>query len=148
MNATALRQKMNTTRLHPKSIFPRSFFAGLLTETIRNGGTTNIFPRTVVQITDLKVLGEPRYVVGNGTEGTILTVPDFCRNVDLESFLDELLTLWKLEGYDGFGTWRNENTVYIDPVVLFYSKLHAFKLARRHNETCIYDLQTKKTVYV
>ena len=80
--------------------------------------------------------------------GTILTVPDFCRNVDLESFLDELWTEWSESGYAGFGTWRNENTIYIDPIVLFYTKQIALRVAKRHNETCIYDLRAKKCIYL
>ena len=113
-------------------------------DTIRNGGFTATFE------------GTPRdtvapYVVGNGNKGFKMETSRFYTTQGRTEFIaicESKVPEWKGSGFDGFGTWIDGGTVYVDPIEVFCDLLPALQRGRQNGEMAIFNRSTQTVVTV
>lgn len=114
------------------------FFAGIVNETALDNGATRPFTG--------RFLG--RYVVGDGRWGLKLKAAEFFNVLHVPSALAPIVNYWFAAGFDGFGTWIHDGTVYVDPHTRTEDLAHALDLARERGELAIWDSEQGEAINV
>lgn len=86
------------------------------------------------------------FIVGNGNHGYVLSV-----NETIEVYFHKVKEMHDFAlraGYDGYGIWKDGESVYIDPVLFIHNRDTALTLARNYGELAIYDYENKEVLYV
>ncbi len=133
-----LRHAENTDRWIEDGLFPSALYAGLKQSTKRNGECTILFDGSKL---------DSGFVVGDGRRGFTYQKRHFYLD-PIELLMDSHVKVWKDLGFDGFGTWLDGDTVYVDPVTICGGLWTATELAKVRDEKAIFDVLDKRCITI